>query len=502
MRYFLSVDQGTTGTRAVLFDEQLKQQAASYLEHRQISARPGWTEHDPEEIYRNTCQVIERTLVLAGQSGVRTEDICGMGIANQGETVMAWDSESGKPLGNAIVWHCTRSETIAARLAKLPDFEALVREHTGLRVDSYFSATKILWLRENIPEVRTAEEEGRVRYGTLDSWLIWKLTEGKRFVTDVSTASRTMLFNIRRMCWDEEILKILDLEERFLPCVLPNCADFGTALIRTGDTHIRIPILSSIVDQQGALFGQFCFEPGMAKATYGTGCFMLMNTGDRPVLSSHGLLTSVGWQIGKEVCYVLDGAVYMAGAVMQWLRDRMEILESYDRLDSYAASLENNGGVYFVTAFSGLSAPVWDSGARGTIVGLTTNSAKAHVIRAALESVAYQVHELMDCFQTDMKGPLRQLLADGGLTKSRFLMQFQADLLDIPVVLTEDCEATARGVAMLAGIQAGVYKGLFDLQTYRITDNIYLPKMDQTRRDKLLYDWHCAVGRARGWENR
>lgn len=500
--YILSIDQGTTGTRAVLFDEKLAQVCSSYVEHEQISRRPGWTEHDPEEIYGNTCRMAEETLKKAGEQGISPEEIRCIGIANQGETVMAWDSVSGKPLGNAVVWHCTRSEEIAERLRKLPGFPELVREHTGLQIDSYFSATKVLWLRENIPEIREAEREGRVRYGTLDSWLIWKLSGGKSYVTDAATASRTMLFNIHTLQWDEEILKTLGIEKQFLPEVLENCADFGMAKLSAEGKVIEVPITGSVVDQQAALFGQFCFEKGMAKATYGTGCFILMNAGEEPVFSSHGLLTSVGWRIGGKVCYVLDGAIYMAGAVMQWLRDGLGILESYEKLDDYALSLEGNDGVYFVTAFSGLSAPIWDAAARGMVIGLTTNSTRAHVVRAALESIAYQVYELVDCLQTDTKISLSRLKVDGGLTKSRFLDQFQADLLDLPVVLTENCEATAKGAAMMAGLQAGIYEGLDQLLTYQITDNIYKAKMEQRERGRLLYDWRCAVGRARGWEGR
>ncbi len=500
--YILSIDQGTTGTRAVLFDEALTQVCTSYREHEQISRRPGWTEHDPEEIYRNTCLTAAETLGAARKMGISPEAVRCMGIANQGETVMAWDSVSGKPLGNAVVWHCTRSEGIAKGLRKLPGFPELVRERTGLQVDAYFSATKILWLREKLPQVRAAEAAGRIRYGTLDSWLIWKLTGGRRHVTDVTTASRTMLFNIHGLDWDGEILERLGIERRFLPEVLSNCADFGTASLAVGDSVLEIPIAGSIVDQQAALLGQFCFEKGMAKATYGTGCFVLMNAGERPVFSSHGLLTSVGWKIGETVCYVLDGAVYMAGAVMQWLRDGLQILEGYEKLDEYALSLKGNDGVYFVTAFSGLSAPVWDAAARGMLIGLTTNSTRAHVVRAALESVAYQVCELAECLREDTGIALRELKVDGGLTKSRFLNQFQADLLNLPVVLTESCEATAKGAAMLAGLGAGLYEGFSSLLTYQITDNTYIPKMSEGERERLLHDWRCAVDRARGWEER
>ena len=502
MRYILSIDQGTTGTRAVIFDETLAQRWSSYMEHRQISPQPGWTEHDPMEILDNTCTVIRQVLEQARSEGVSLSQISCAGMANQGETTVAWDRITGEPLSNAVVWHCTRSAQVAQRLQELPGFDKLVRERTGLMIDSYFSATKILWLRENVPAVRQALEEGRALFGTLDSWLIWKLTDRQSYVTDAATASRTMLFNIHTLDWDEDILHTLEISRSTLPQVLNNCAAFGTAKIDLGDQMFEVPILGSIVDQQGALFGQFCFDAGMAKATYGTGCFVLMNTGDKPVYSEHGLLTSVGWKIGDRKCYVLDGAIYMAGAVMQWLRDKMGMIQEYSELDQNALSLPDNGGVYFVTAFSGLSAPIWDPNARGTIVGMTTNTTRAHVVRAALESVAYQVCQLIGCFQSDTKMPLQLLRADGGITKSMFLMQFQADLLDLPVTLMRSCEATAKGVAMLAGLQAGIFPSLEALAQLQETDRIYQPDLSVAQREALLWDWNCAVERARGWENR
>ena len=502
MRYILAIDQGTTGTRAVVFDEKLNQRWSSYMEHRQISPQPGWTEHDPMEILENTCTVIRQVLEQAQDAGVRLEQIVCAGMANQGETTVAWDRITGEPLSNAVVWHCTRSSQIAQRLQAVPGFDALVRERTGLMIDSYFSATKMVWLRENVPAVRQALEEGRALFGTLDSWLIWKLTQRQSYVTDAATASRTMLFNIHTMDWDDDILAQLELSRSTLPQVLNNCAAFGTAKIPLDGGVFELPILGSIVDQQGALFGQFCFDAGMIKATYGTGCFVLMNTGDKPVYSQHGLLTSVGWQLADRKCYVLDGAIYMAGAVMQWLRDKLGLIEQYSDLDRNALSLPDNGGVYFVTAFSGLSAPIWDPNARGTIVGMTTNTTRAHVVRAALESVAYQVKQLLDCFQSDTRLPLQLLRADGGITRSMFLMQFQADLLDLPVTLMRSCEATAKGVAMLAGLQAGIFSGLGELSQLQETDRIYRPDLSVERRSQLLRDWSCAVERARGWENR
>ncbi len=499
MRYLLAIDQGTTGTRAILFSEALELLFASYMEHTQISAKPGWTEHDPEEILSNTKTVIGNVLREAENAGIRPEEIAGMGLANQGETCLAWDAVTGKPLANAVVWHCTRSEDVAERLRAIPDFDDYVNRTTGLRIDSYFSATKFLWLRENVPAVKEAEEAGRVRYGTLDSWLISMLTGGKSFFTDVSTASRTMLLNIHTLAWDEKILETLAIPESALPEVLPNAADFGTAAFSTEENEYAIPILSSIVDQQGALFGQCCFEKGMLKATYGTGCFALMNAGDSPVFSDHGLMTSVGWNVCGNVSYVLDAAIYMCGAVMQWLKNKLGVIEEYSDIDRYALGIPDNGGVYFVTAFSGLSAPIWDASARGTIVGLTTNSTKSHVIRAAVESVAYQVCDVIRCLEMDTGITVRELKVDGGLTKSSFLTQFQSDVLNLPVVLMQTPEATAQGVAMIAGLKAGIFRDFAHLQSLMHIKKTVLPACAEEERSALIERWHKAEETARTW---
>lgn len=489
MQYILSVDQGTTGTRAVLFDEKLNIVCSAYCEHAQIVPCPGQTEHDAMEILHNVKKLSAKVLMQAKDMGIDLSKVRCMGLANQGETVVAWDRTDGKPLAGAVVWHCTRSAGIAAELASDGAFAELVRKNTGLMIDAYFSATKIVWLRENVPAVKQAVQAGNALFGTLDSFLIWSLTG--RYVTDAATASRTMLFNIHTGDWDAEILKRLDIDRNMLPEVLDNCADFGTATIPLEGEMFEVPITSSVVDQQGALFGQGCFAPGMAKATYGTGCFTLMNTGEKPVYSSHGLLTSIGWRLNGKTTYVLDGAIYMAGAVTQWLRDKMQMIENYGQLDEFSLSVPDNAGVYFVTAFSGLSAPIWNPRVKGTLVGLTTAAKRAHFVRAALESVAYQVGDLLTCFSQDFE-PVRQLRVDGGLSQSRFLMQFQADIADLEVTRMKTCEVTARGVAMMAGLTIGLFT-VEQLKAECVFGSSYHPAISSEKREQLLNGWSRAV---------
>lgn len=498
MRYILAVDQGTTGTRAILYDEKLVQQSNSYYEHIQYYPHPGWCEHDPIEIYENTCRALNDVLKEGQNKGITQDDIACIGIANQGETVMAWSRKTALPLYKAIVWHCQRTEAIVATLSKNKDFCDYVHNTTGLKVSSYFSAVKILWLLENVPEVQEAAKTNDLCLGTIDSWLIFKMTGGKKFVTDCSTASRTMLFNIHSMDWDDKLFKYLGFNREMFAEVLDNCAVFGFSEKKLLGT--QIPITASMVDQQGALFGQCCIDRGTAKVTYGTGCFLLMNTGIQPVINDSGLLATVAWRVNGVTTYALDGVIFIAGAALQWLRDKLCIVQDFKEIDTLASSISDNDDVYFVPAFSGLAAPHWDYTARGLIIGLTMGTTKAHIARAALESIAYQMKELVDIMERTTEIEINYIKADGGISKSSFLMQFQADVLNRQVHLLDDYEATSRGVAMMAGIGAGIWSGTEEMKRMEGTKETFYPAMSLEKVETMTTQWQQAVSKSMNWK--
>lgn len=500
MKYILSIDQGTTGTRAMLFDEDLNTVSMSYMEHEQIYPHSGWVEHNPEEIFRNCLEVAGNVLQEAIQQNISPQDIRCIGLSNQGETVVAWDKTTGRPIYNAIVWQCRRTAREIEKMQSVPSLAEVVHQKTGLTLDAYFSASKIKWIIDNVDGARQKMEEGNLLAGTLDAWIIWKLTGGRSFYTDPSTASRTMLYNIHTLDWDDEMLSTFGVNRGILPEVLPTGGHFG-------DTDpavffgLRIPITGSVVDQQGALFGQGCVSEGMMKCTYGTGCFLLMNIGEKPIINEHGILTSIGWKINDQVYYVLEGGIYVAGTVLQWLRDSLGLISEYSEADRLAESLPDTDGVFFVSVFSGLAAPIWDSHARGTLVGITAKTSREHIIRAALESIAYQVKMVLDVMVRCCEHKPNHLRVDGGISRSDFLMQFQADILGIPVVKPSNIEASALGAAMFAGLSAGVWNDISQILEKQTTKRHFLPRMDPKRRDELMSSWNRAVERSLNWAN-
>lgn len=494
-KYYMGIDQGTTRTTVLLLNENWECAARGYKEHTQYYPQPGWVEHDPMEIWSKILESVEMALEIAEAD---PDDVACMGLDNQGETVVLWDNVTGVPVYNAIVWQDRRTSREADAIAE--KYGDMILEKTGLVADAYFSATKIKWVIENVPGVKEQIQRGRINAGTLDSWMIWKLTHGRVFVTDQSTASRTMLFNIHTGQWDDEILEALDIPKSILPEVCDSAQVYG----QTDPLDFfgaRIPISGSVVDQQAALFGQACFEPGTVKTTYGTGCFMLMNTGDKPIYSENGLLTTVGWGInGGKITFALDGGIYIAGAAVQWLRDKMKLITSAAETEEIAKSVPDTGGVYFVPAFSGLAAPHWDQYARGTIVGITGGTTKEQIIRATLESMAYQVKDNLDVMVGDSNIPIEVMRVDGGAVVNDFLMQFQADILGIPVDVPVITETTALGAAYLAAYGIGEFKDLSEIRNNWKLKKRYEPNMDEETRNKLLSKWHKAVERAKEWE--
>ncbi|MCD8356716.1 MAG: glycerol kinase GlpK [Clostridia bacterium] len=494
-KYYMGIDQGTTGTTVLILDEEWNLCARGYKEHTQHFPKPGWVEHDSLEIWDKILESVEMAIEIAGAN---VDDIACMGLDNQGETVVLWDNVTGMPVYNAIVWQDRRTAREADVIAE--KYGEMIREKTGLVVDAYFSATKIKWVIENVPGVKEKIARGRINAGTLDTWMIWKLTHGRVFVTDQSTASRTMLFNVHTGQWDDEILEALDIPKEILPEIRDSAEVYGTTdpLDFFG---ARIPISGSVVDQQAALFGQACFEPGTVKTTYGTGCFMLMNTGDKPVYSENGLLTTVGWGINEgKMTFALDGGIYIAGAAVQWLRDKLKIINNAAETEAIAESVPDTAGVFFVPAFSGLAAPHWDQYARGTMVGITGGTTREHIIRATLESMAYQVKDNLDVMVGDSGIPIEVMRVDGGAAVNNFLMQFQADILGIPVDVPEITETTALGAAYLAAYGVGEFKSLDEIKGKWKLKKRFEPKMDQETRDNLLRKWHRAVERAKDWE--
>ena len=495
--YYMGIDQGTTGTTVMILDQDWNFVAKGYREHTQYYPQPGWVEHDPVEIMDKIREAAEEALQKAGISDAN--EIACIGLDNQGETVVLWDKVTGLPVYPAIVWQDRRTSEFADQLAA--EYGDSIREKTGLVIDAYFSATKIKWVMDHVPNVKEKIAEGRICAGTLDTWMIWNLTGGKAFVTEPSTASRTMLYNIHTGNWDKDILNILEIPEAILPVISPTAHVYG-------QTHplsffgASIPISGSVCDQQAALFGQVCLEPGTIKTTYGTGCFLLLNVGDKPIYSTNGLLTTVGWQLepGKTT-FALDGGIYIAGAAIQWLRDKLQVIHNAAETENMAKSVEDTAGVFFVPAFAGLAAPHWDQYARGTIVGLTGATTKEHIVRAALESIAYQVKDNLDVMVADFGTDFQVIRADGGACANDFLMQFQADILGIPVEVPENIETTALGAAYLAAYGIGALASLDEVKANWKLKKRYEPQMDEQTRRKLLKKWHSAVERAKGWEN-
>jgi glycerol kinase len=492
-KYIITLDQGTTSSRAIIFDYEGRVIGSVSKEHSQIFPNPGWVEHDPEEIWQNQKEVM---IELVRKYSVNVEDILAIGITNQRETVLLWDKNTGKPVYNAIVWQCRRTAGICEQL-KREGLTEEVRKNTGLLIDAYFSGTKMKWILENIPGVKEEAKKGNILAGTIDTWLIWKLTGGKVHATDFSNASRTMLFNIHTLKWDDELLKALNLSDVILPEAKPSSTIFGYT-----DSSIlgkEIPIASAIGDQQAALFGQICFEEGMAKNTYGTGCFLLMNTGKKAVLSKNNLLTTIAWGIKNEVDYALEGSVFIGGAAIQWLRDGLKIIETAKQCDELAEWVSDTNGVYFVPAFVGMGTPYWDMYARGAIFGLTRGVTREHIARATLESIAYQVKELLDCMREDADCDIKSLRVDGGASVSNVMMQFQSDILRVNVYRPIVVETTALGAAFMAGLHTGMWSSKEEISKIWTADRVFTPQMDEEYSKELYKGWKKAVQRSLKW---
>ncbi|MBS7387417.1 MAG: glycerol kinase GlpK [Eubacteriales bacterium] len=490
-KYILALDQGTTSSRAILFDRDQNMISVCQKEFTQIYPQEGWVEHDPMEIWSSQYGVM---MEAVAQSGVSAEEIAGIGITNQRETTVLWDRNTGKPIYNAIVWQCRRTADIVDGLLK----EGLgehIKNVTGLVPDAYFSGSKIKWILDRVDGARERARRGEILFGTVDTWLLWKLTGGKVHVTDYTNASRTMLFDIHRLDWDDTLLKALDIPRAMLPEVCYCSEVYGY----TDFQGCKVPIAGIAGDQQAALFGQACFNPGDAKNTYGTGCFLLMNTGDKPFMSKNGLITTIGIGLDGKVEYALEGSVFVGGAVIQWLRDEMRFFAESRDAEYYAQKVKDNGGVYLVPAFTGLGAPYWDMYARGSIIGITRGTKREHIIRAAQESIAYQVADLVLAMEADTGLPLKGLRADGGASRDGFLMQFQADILQKQVYRPKIRETTALGAAYLAGLATGVWNDRDEIKGSWICDNTFEPEMAENESERLMDNWHKAVGRSRGW---
>ena len=490
-QYILALDQGTTSSRAILFDKQQNIIGISQKEFTQHYPKEGWVEHDPMEIYSSQYAVM---MEVIAQSGVDVKDIKGIGITNQRETTILWDAKTGRPVYNAIVWQCRRTADRIDQL-KQQGLEEYIRKTTGLVPDAYFSATKIAWILDHVPQGRERAKKGEILFGTVDSWLIWKLSGGKVHVTDYTNASRTMLFNINTLNWDEKLLDALDIPMQMLPQVKNSSEIYAYTTIQGEE----IPIAGIAGDQQAALFGQCCFEQGQAKNTYGTGCFLLMNTGNKPCFSQNGLITTIAIGLNGKVQYALEGSVFVGGAVIQWIRDEMRFINESKDAEYYAQKVEDTGGVYLVPAFTGLGAPHWDMYARGCIIGITRGTKREHIIRAAQESIAYQSYDLVKAMEKDTGVSIRELKVDGGASRDAFLMQFQADVLDCEVRRPMIRETTALGAAYLAGLAVGVWKDTDEIRNLWNCDTVFQSQMKAERREKLLRDWHRAVERSKGW---
>lgn len=492
-KYIMALDQGTTSSRCILYDKQGRQISIAQKEFTQIYPNPGWVEHDAMEIWSTQVGVAQEALSMVDAT---YENIAAIGITNQRETTIVWDKNTGEPVHNAIVWQCRRTAAFCDEL-KNRGLSDLFREKTGLFIDAYFSATKILWILEHVPGARERAEAGELLFGTVETWLIWKLSRGKIHVTDYSNAARTMLFNIHDLEWDQEILNLLNIPEGMLPQAVPSSAVYGeTAPTVFGGP---IPIAGAAGDQQAALFGQTCFRQGEGKNTYGTGCFMLMNTGEKPVLSKHGLLTTIAWGIDGKVYYALEGSVFVAGAAIQWLRDELKLIEKASDSEWMAKEVPDTNGVYLVPAFVGLGAPHWDPYARGTLTGLTRGANRYHIVRAALEAMAYQTNDVLKAMEVDSGTTLTALKVDGGACANSFLMQFQADIINVPVARPISIETTSLGAAYLAGLAVGYWTNKEEIIENWQISKVFEPQMDAFERNELLKGWDKAVKSSLGW---
>ncbi len=490
-KFILALDQGTTSSRAILFDENQNIVDISQKEFTQIYPKEGWVEHDAMEIYSSQYSVM---MELIAKSDIDVNDIAGIGITNQRETTVIWDKHTGRPIYNAIVWQCRRTAEICDKLV-LDGHRDYIKKTTGLVVDAYFSATKIKWILDNVPGAKQKAKNGDLLFGTVDSWLVYKLTNGAVHITDYTNASRTMLFNIHTLEWDKKLLEILDIPQSMLPKVMPSSTIYGHANFGGVD----IPIAGIAGDQQAALFGQRCFTKGQAKNTYGTGCFLLMNTGDTPYESKHGLITTIAATATDKVQYALEGSVFVGGAVIQWIRDEMRFISESRDAEYYAQKVDDTGGVYIVPAFTGLGAPYWDMYARGGIFGITRGTKREHIVRASQESIAYQSYDLLNAMEKDTGIILSELNVDGGASRDSFLMQFQADIMDKTIQRPMIRETTALGAAYLAGLSTGVWKDTNELDKLWSLDTSYTPNMSKEKRDKHLKGWHKAVKRSLEW---
>lgn len=491
-KYILALDQGTTSSRAIIFDQVGIPVASSQKEFRQIFPQPGWVEHDPEEIWSSQLGVAVKSLKDAA---IQSDDIAAIGITNQRETTLVWDRRTGKPVYNAIVWQDRRTSDYCDKL-KSEGYGEMVQEKTGLIIDAYFSATKVKWILDNVAGARESAERGDLAFGTVDAWLIWKMTGGKLHVTDVTNASRTMLFNIKTLLWDDELIRLFDIPASVLPEVRSSSEIYGET---SGCFASPVKIAGIAGDQQAALFGQMCIEPGMVKNTYGTGCFMVMNVGPEPIRSNNRLLTTIAWQINDAVHYALEGSIFIAGAVVQWLRDGLGVIKESGDIEKLASEVTDSGGVYFVPAFAGLGAPHWNQHARGTIVGMTRGTTSANIARAALDSIAFQTYDVLHGMQEDSKLVISELRVDGGATVNNSLMQFQADVLQARVVRPKITETTALGAAYLAGLAVKYWDSLEDIKGQWQEDRSFEPKMKKPEVMDLVDGWQRAVRAAKAW---
>ena len=490
-KYILTLDQGTTSSRAILFNNNGKIASLAQKEFKQFYPKPGWVEHDPMEIWSSQASVITEAVL---KENLKADEIAAIGITNQRETTVVWDRETGVPVYNAIVWQDRRTSE-QCDILKGKGLDKVIREKTGLILDAYFSATKIQWILKNVPGIKEKAAQGKLAFGTVDSWLIWNLTEGALHITDVTNASRTMLFNINTLEWDEELLEIFEIPKSILPEVKSSSEVYGETSGQLLGT--KVPIAGIAGDQQAALFGHICVKPGMVKNTYGTGCFMLMNIGDKPVLSKNNLITTIAWKVGNNVQYAFEGSIFIAGAVVQWLRDELKIISTAAEIESLASEVSDSGGVYMVPAFAGLGAPYWNQYARGTIFGITRGTNRNHFCRAALEGIAFQVMEVLKAMESDSGIEIKELRVDGGATQNNLLLQFQADILKASVVRPEVTEVTAIGAAYLAGLAVGFWDSIDQIQSQWQINRRFEP--DTENKDDLIKGWYRAIKAVNAW---
>lgn len=492
-KLILALDQGTTSSRAILFNHSGEIEYISQKSFEQIFPTPGWVEHDPNEIWSSQISVAAEIIAKAGISGL---EVAAIGITNQRETTIVWDKETGEPVYNAIVWQDRRTSKYCDEL-KAEGHTDMIKKKTGLVLDAYFSATKLKWILDNVKGAREKAEAGKLCFGTVDTWLVWKLTRGKMFITDVSNASRTMLLNIHTLDWDNDLLELFNIPRAILPEVKQSSEIYGETATTLFST--KIPIAGIAGDQQAALFGQMCTTPGMVKNTYGTGCFLLMNTGTEAVESKNNLLTTVAWKINGEVNYALEGSVFVGGAAIQWLRDGLKLIDSAEEINDLAKTVEDNGGVYFVPALTGLGAPYWDQYARGTIVGVTRGTTNGHIARATLEGIAFQVYDIVKAMEADSGRPSLELRVDGGASASDLLMQIQSDLFSVKITRPKTLETTALGAAYLAGLAVGYWKNIDEIQSQWIVDKDFHPQLEKEKAAQMIHFWHKAVKRSQNW---